>query len=84
LWFFGPPQLDPIFPPAQGLVSTLIQTFSGRPVVGYIALVVALAGTAFMAFGLAGRSLRRGSAKRNGAGNAAGRRRLRETTEAAA
>jgi cytochrome c oxidase subunit 1 len=51
-WFFGHPEVYLIFLPAQGLMSTLIQTYSSRPVVGYIALVVSLVATAFMGFGL--------------------------------
>ena len=51
-WFFGHPEVYLIFLPAQGLMSTLIQTFSSRPIVGYIALVVALVTTGFMGFGL--------------------------------
>jgi cytochrome c oxidase subunit I len=51
-WFFGHPEVYLIFLPAQGLMSTLIQTFSGRPIVGYLALVVSIVATAFMGFGL--------------------------------
>ena len=51
-WFFGHPEVYLIFLPAQGLMSTLIQTFSSRPIVGYTALITALVGTAFMGFGL--------------------------------
>jgi cytochrome c oxidase subunit I+III len=51
-WFFGHPEVYLIFLPAQGLMSTLIQTFSSRPVVGYPALVTALVATGFMSFGL--------------------------------
>jgi cytochrome c oxidase subunit I+III len=51
-WFFGHPEVYLIFLPAQGLMSTLIQTFSSRPIVGYTALVLALVTTAFMGFGL--------------------------------
>jgi cytochrome c oxidase subunit I+III len=51
-WFFGHPEVYLIFLPAQGLMSTLIQTFSARPMVGYTALVLALVGTGFMSFGL--------------------------------
>jgi cytochrome c oxidase subunit 1 len=51
-WFFGHPEVYLIFLPAQGLMSTLIQTFSSRPVVGYTALVTALVATGFMGFGL--------------------------------
>jgi cytochrome c oxidase subunit I+III len=51
-WFFGHPEVYLIFLPAQGLMSTLIQTFSSRPIFGYTALVVALVATGFMGFGL--------------------------------
>ena len=51
-WFFGHPEVYLIFLPAQGLMSTLIQTFSSRPIVGYTALVLALVATGFMSFGL--------------------------------
>ena len=51
-WFFGHPEVYLIFLPAQGLMSTLIQTFCSRPIVGYTALVVALVTTGFMGFGL--------------------------------
>jgi cytochrome c oxidase subunit 1 len=51
-WFFGHPEVYLIFLPAQGLMSTLIQTFSSRPIVGYTALVLALVATGFMGFGL--------------------------------
>jgi cytochrome c oxidase subunit 1 len=51
-WFFGHPEVYLIFLPAQGLMSTLIQTFSSRPVVGYTALVTSLVATGFIGFGL--------------------------------
>jgi cytochrome c oxidase subunit I+III len=51
-WFFGHPEVYLIFLPAQGLMSTIIPTFSGRPIVGYTALVLSLVSTAFMGFGL--------------------------------
>jgi cytochrome c oxidase subunit I+III len=51
-WFFGHPEVYLIFLRAQGLMSTLIQTFSSRPIVGYTALVLALVATGFMGFGL--------------------------------
>jgi cytochrome c oxidase subunit 1 len=51
-WFFGHPEVYLIFLPAQGLMSTLIQAYSSRPIVGYVALITALAATAFMGFGL--------------------------------
>ena len=51
-WFFGHPEVYLIFLPAQGLMSTLIQAYSSRPIVGYTALVISLVATAFMGFGL--------------------------------
>ena len=51
-WFFGHPEVYIIFLPAQGMMSTLIGTFSGRPVFGYLAIVLSLAATAFIGFGV--------------------------------
>jgi cytochrome c oxidase subunit 1 len=51
-WFFGHPEVYIIFIPGTGLVSTIIATFSRRPVFGYLALVLSLVSTAFMGFGL--------------------------------
>ncbi|CCD85407.1 Putative cytochrome c oxidase subunit I protein [Bradyrhizobium sp. ORS 285] len=51
-WFFGHPEVYIIFIPAVGMVSTLVATFSRRPVFGYLPLVVALIGTGILAFGL--------------------------------
>jgi cytochrome c oxidase subunit 1 len=51
-WFFGHPEVYIIFIPGTGLVSTIITTFSGRPMFGYLAVVLSLVSTAFMGFGL--------------------------------
>src|SRR3954453_22450209 len=51
-WFFGHPEVYLIFIPATGFVSTIIGTFSRRPVFGYTALVLSLIATAFIGFGL--------------------------------
>jgi cytochrome c oxidase subunit I+III len=51
-WFFGHPEVYIIFLPAQGMVSTLIATFSRRPAFGYLGLVLSLASTAFIGFGV--------------------------------
>jgi cytochrome c oxidase subunit 1 len=51
-WFFGHPEVYIIFIPGTGLVSTVVTTFSQRPMFGYLAVVVALVATAFMGFGL--------------------------------
>jgi cytochrome c oxidase subunit I+III len=51
-WFFGHPEVYIIFLPAVGMVSTMISTFSRRPIFGYLALVMALVATGILAFGL--------------------------------
>jgi cytochrome c oxidase subunit I len=51
-WFFGHPEVYFIFIPATGIVSAIIVPFSRRRIFGYPALVLALFGTAFLAFGL--------------------------------
>jgi cytochrome c oxidase subunit 1 len=51
-WFFGHPEVYLIFIPPLGFMSSIIATFARRPVVGYPAMVLALIGTAFLAFGL--------------------------------
>lgn len=51
-WFFAHPEVYIIFLPATGIVSTLVSTFSGRPVFGYIALVLSLVATGFIGFGV--------------------------------
>src|SRR4051812_21123512 len=51
-WFFGHPEVYIIFIPATGFVSTIITTFSRRPVFGYIPLILSLIATAFIGFGL--------------------------------
>jgi cytochrome c oxidase subunit 1 len=51
-WFFGHPEVYIIFVPALGMVSSIIVTFTGRPIVGYTALVLSLVATGFLGFGL--------------------------------
>jgi cytochrome c oxidase subunit I+III len=51
-WFFGHPEVYIIFLPALGIVSSIVVTFSRRPIVGYPAMVLALVATAFLGFGL--------------------------------
>src|SRR5205814_5657252 len=51
-WFFGHPEVYIIFIPGTGLVSTIISTFSRRPLFGYTATVLSLVSTAFIGFGL--------------------------------
>jgi cytochrome c oxidase subunit 1 len=51
-WFFGHPEVYIIFVPALGMVSTLVETFTRRPVFGYPVMVLALIATGFISFGL--------------------------------
>jgi cytochrome c oxidase subunit 1 len=51
-WFFGHPEVYIVFIPGTGIVSTIVTTFSRRPVFGYLALVLSLVSTAFIGFGL--------------------------------
>ncbi|WP_183756690.1 MULTISPECIES: cytochrome c oxidase subunit I [unclassified Rhizobium] len=51
-WFFGHPEVYIIFLPAVGMVSTILPTFVGRPLFGYLALVTALIATGILSFGL--------------------------------
>ncbi|TIT27878.1 MAG: cytochrome ubiquinol oxidase subunit I, partial [Mesorhizobium sp.] len=51
-WFFGHPEVYIIFLPAVGMVSTIVATFTRRPVFGYLAMVMALIATGILAFGL--------------------------------
>jgi len=51
-WFFGHPEVYIIFIPGTGMVSTLLGTFTRRPVFGYTAIVLSLVSTGFIGFGL--------------------------------
>ncbi|MFL6697080.1 MAG: cytochrome c oxidase subunit I [Vitreoscilla sp.] len=51
-WFFGHPEVYFIFLPGLGFMSSIIPTFSRRPVFGYTAMVLSLITTGFLAFGL--------------------------------
>jgi cytochrome c oxidase subunit I+III len=51
-WFFGHPEVYIIFIPAAGMVSMIVETFSGRRVFGYPVMVLSLIATAFIGFGL--------------------------------
>jgi cytochrome c oxidase subunit I+III len=51
-WIFGHPEVYVMFLPAAGMASQIVQTFSGRPLVGYTLVVAAIAATAFLSLGL--------------------------------
>jgi cytochrome c oxidase subunit 1 len=51
-WFFGHPEVYIIFVPGLGMVSSIVTTFTHRPVFGYTAMVLSLVATGFIGFGL--------------------------------
>jgi cytochrome c oxidase subunit 1 len=51
-WFFGHPEVYIIFIPALGFVSSIVASHARRPVFGYPAMVLSLAATSFIGFGL--------------------------------
>jgi cytochrome c oxidase subunit I len=51
-WFFGHPEVYIIFIPGTGMVSAIVETFSRRPVFGYLGIVLSLIATGFLSFGL--------------------------------
>jgi cytochrome c oxidase subunit 1 len=51
-WFFGHPEVYIIFLPALGMVSSIVETFSRRPIFARTAMTLALIATGFFAFGL--------------------------------
>ena len=51
-WLFGHPDVYIIFLPAVGIVSTVVPTFSQRPIVGYVWMALATMATAFVGFGV--------------------------------
>ncbi|MBC7501026.1 MAG: cytochrome c oxidase subunit I [Herminiimonas sp.] len=51
-WFFGHPEVYIIFLPAAGMVSTMIPTIAGTPLVAHRAIIVALVAVGFFSFAL--------------------------------
>jgi cytochrome c oxidase subunit I len=51
-WIFGHPDVYIIFLPAVGIVSTIVQTFSRRRIIGYVWLALATMTTAIIGFGV--------------------------------
>ena len=51
-WFFGHPEVYIIFLPAAGMVSTMVPTMAGTPLLGHRAIVAALLGVGVISFTL--------------------------------
>jgi cytochrome c oxidase subunit I+III len=51
-WFFGHPEVYIIFVPALGFLSSIVATFTRRPVFGYPVMVLSMIATGFLGFGL--------------------------------
>jgi len=51
-WFFGHPEVYIIFIPALGFVSSIVATFTRRPIFGYPVMVLSMVATGFLGFGL--------------------------------
>ena len=51
-WFFGHPEVYIIFVPALGIISSVLPTFSRRPMVGYFYLVLSFVAIGVVSFGL--------------------------------
>ncbi len=51
-WWFGHPEVYIIFIPGTAIVSTVLVAFTRRHIFGYLALVLSLIATGFIAFGL--------------------------------
>jgi len=51
-WIFGHPDVYIILLPAVGIVSTIVPVFSGRPIVGYLWVALAMMSTAIISFGV--------------------------------
>lgn len=51
-WFFGHPEVYIILLPGIGVATTIVSTFSRRPIFGYTAIVLSLLAMAFIGFGV--------------------------------
>jgi cytochrome c oxidase subunit I+III len=51
-WFFGHPEVYIMFIPGLGFISSIVETFTKRPIFGYPVMVLSLFVTGFVAFGL--------------------------------
>ncbi|MFI5257305.1 MAG: cbb3-type cytochrome c oxidase subunit I, partial [Gemmatimonadales bacterium] len=51
-WFFGHPEVYIMFIPGLGFISSIVETFTGRPIFGYPLMVLSLFLTGFVSFSL--------------------------------
>jgi cytochrome c oxidase subunit 1 len=51
-WFFGHPEVYIILLPGIGVATTIVSTFSRRPIFGYTAIVLSLLAMTFLGFGV--------------------------------
>jgi cytochrome c oxidase subunit I+III len=51
-WFFGHPEVYIIFVPALGIVASIVATFSRRPLIGYVPMVLSLVAIGIISFGV--------------------------------
>jgi cytochrome c oxidase subunit I+III len=51
-WFFGHPEVYIVLVPALGMISSIVATFSRRPVIGYTFIVLSIVAIGFVSFGL--------------------------------